>query len=75
MPHFQKSLFVDPIKEAMPDIVARHKAAFAGAGVELNFVIDVEAHSDEVVGVKKVFRDKKYDFHYSSPAVTFRAQP
>jgi len=70
-PSCEKSLFVDPINEKLPGIVAQHQAAFAAAGVELNYASDVKAHSDEVVGVKKIFRDKKYDFYYSSPAVTF----
>ena len=70
-PSCEKSLFVDPIKEKLPGIIAQHQAAFAAAGVDLKYATDVKAHSDEVVGFKKTFRDKKYDFHYSSPAVTF----
>lgn len=70
-PTCEKSLFVEPINEKLPGIVTLHQAAFAAAGVELNYATDIKAHSDEVEGVKKMFRSKKYDFYHSSPAVTF----
>jgi hypothetical protein len=71
MPKCENSLYVDPIKEKLPGIVALHQAAFAAAGVELKYASDAKAHSDEAEGVKKTFRQKKYDFYYSGPALTF----
>ena len=71
MPKCEQSLFVDPIKEKLPGIVALHQAAFAAAGVDLKFATDVKAHSDDAEGVRKTFREKKYDFYYSGPAITF----
>ena len=74
MPTCEKSLYVDPIKQKLPSVIALHQATFAAAGVELNYATDVKAHSDDVEGTKKVFRTKKYDWYYSSPAVTFSRQ-
>jgi len=72
MPKCESSLYVDPIKAKLPGIVALHQAAFAAAGVELAYAADVKAHSDEAEGgAKKTFRQKKYDFYYSGPALTF----
>ena len=74
MPKCESSLYVDPIKEKLPGIVALHQAAFAAAGVELAYAADVKAQSDEadgVEGAKRTFRQKKYDFYYSGPALTF----
>ena len=71
MPKCENSLYVDPIKEKLPSIVALHQAAFAAAGVELKYATDVKAQNGETEGVKKTFRQKKYDFYYSGPAVTF----
>ena len=71
-PTCETTLYVNPIKKNLPGIVTQHQAAFAAAGVELNYATDVKAHSDEVQGEKKIFRDKKYDFYYSSHAVTFK---
>jgi|Transcript_102421 hypothetical protein len=76
MPACEKSLFVEPIKAQLPDVVAKHQAAFATAGVDLAYATDVQAHSDEASGgALKTFRDKKYDHFYSAPAVTFCRAP
>ena len=50
MPKCEKSLYVDPIKEKLPGIVALHQAAFAAAGVELKYATDVKAQNDETEG-------------------------
>ena len=71
-PTCETILYVNPIKENLPGVVTQHQAAFAAAGVELNYATDVKAHSDEVQGDKKIFRDKQYVAYYSSPAVTFK---
>ena len=72
MPKCEKSLYVDPIKEKLPGIVALHQAAFAAAGVELKYATDAKAQNGETaVNVFTSVRQKKYDFEYSGPAVTF----